>query len=538
MSSSRLLPRVFLPLALIALAALVLGLGITEPTGLTGKDEYLLGLRIPLEMMQGDHWWVPFIDGLPRLKKPPFLYWLGRASYEMFGPSLLAARGITVAFALLLLGGTTWIGKFLGGHWRTGLIAAAVLLGMSGIASESRRLMLDVPVAALSLGAFCCYLGWLRQPRWSALLACAATLSAAILTKGPLALIVCGGGMLALWIVRPALRDTALRHWPHHLLALLLAAALPVFWFLYVRDHFGAELARITQDELEARQLSRFSLDPAIGILTLALPWSFVAFQSLWVRRHDPDIRFLACWLALTLLPFFFIRTFERYLIGSLPALAILAAFALERGNPPCWTRRLGSVIPALLALILIVLLWRWQMGGWALLAIALLWFIAVWWRNGPPAWGRLAASAAVLWAAGWGVAFPALGVNRIPATLLTRTHDHAVILFDGPQPALLPMLMQRPLRQTSRLDSLPPGERQPGTLISVRKEDLPHLSAQLDALRLHSKPVTEYQALTSAGSGIRFAREGATSADWFQAWKLRSPQPLMSSIVLLELVP
>src|SRR4051812_43350992 len=85
---------------LLLMAAIVLGLGIDKPTGLTGKDEYLLGLRVPLEMMQRDVWWVPYVDGVPRLKKPPFVYWLSRASFETFGPSLTAARGITVAFSL------------------------------------------------------------------------------------------------------------------------------------------------------------------------------------------------------------------------------------------------------------------------------------------------------------------------------------------------------------------------------------------------------------------------------------------------------
>src|SRR5215471_18864660 len=109
-------------LLLGVLAALVLGLGVYSPTSLTGKDEYLLGLRIPLEMMQDGRWWVPFIDGAPRLKKPPFIYWTARASYEAFGPSLLSARGVTIAFALLLLACVAWLGKRFTGLLQTGLI--------------------------------------------------------------------------------------------------------------------------------------------------------------------------------------------------------------------------------------------------------------------------------------------------------------------------------------------------------------------------------------------------------------------------------
>ena len=87
-----------LPL-LFVLAVLVLCLGIWEPTGLTGKDEFYLGLRTPLEMLHDDHWLVPFLDGVPRIKKPPLLYWLGRASYELFGASLVSARMLVVSSA-------------------------------------------------------------------------------------------------------------------------------------------------------------------------------------------------------------------------------------------------------------------------------------------------------------------------------------------------------------------------------------------------------------------------------------------------------
>ena len=53
------------------LALAVLAPGIQSPTGITGKDEYFLSLRTPLEMMEKDAWVVPVLNGHPRLKKPP-----------------------------------------------------------------------------------------------------------------------------------------------------------------------------------------------------------------------------------------------------------------------------------------------------------------------------------------------------------------------------------------------------------------------------------------------------------------------------------
>lgn len=524
-------------LFLLLLAALILGLGIDAATGLTGKDEYLLGLRIPLEMIQGDHWWVPFIDGEPRLKKPPFLYWLGRASFEAFGPSLLAGRVITVAFALLLLGCTAWLGQRLLNGWRSGVLAAGVLLGMMGLASESRRLMLDVPVAALSLLAFCCYLSWLENPRRRALLGAMLCLAAALLTKGPIALVVAGAGLLALIWNRPDLRYKALRRWPQHLLAGVLALAPAALWLIHVKHHYGDLLAKVTRDELEARQLAHISADPLVGLLTLSLPWALVGLYAAWKYRQDATVRLLTLWLLITLLPFFFITTFSRYLIGSLPALALLCTIGLERGRSSAalaWYRRLGSLLPVLLCSLLALLLWRWQLDGWIVLGAVTALFLVVWWRRRSTPLAQVL-SAALLWTVAWGLAFPHLGVNAVPAAALALTKDKPVVLFAGPQPALLPILLQRPLRQTSRLST---ELAAPGTLIAFRSEDQAALEAQLHSLQRQAAPRLDYQSLTSAGSGVRFAREGSSRVDWQAAWDQRNPAPLMSQVKLWEVLP
>ena len=529
-------------LILLLAAALALSLGINKPTGLTGKDEYLLGLRVPLEMMQRNTWWVPYIDGEPRLKKPPLVYWLGRASFERFGPSLAAGRGITVAFALLLLGCTVWLGKRLGGGMQTGLLAAAILLGCAGLASESRRLMLDVPVAALSTAAFCFYLHWIGAmargtpervlPRPSigpllSLLFSAAFLSAALMTKGPIAVVVFGAGCLALLINKPELRKLMLGRLFSHGFLIAVAVALPLIWFLYVRNHFAAQLASAAHDELEARQAMGVSADAIIGLTTLALPWSLIAFHALWTRRREPETRFLGLWLLLTLLPFFFIRSFERYLIGSLVPLALITAIGLQSGTTPGWTRRLGSLVPALLALALSLLLWRFERGGWVWLSIALVYFLWAWWRP-TLSIRHLLISAILLWTIGWGVAFPKLDVNAVPQQVVDLARGRDVILFAGPQPALLPILVGKPLRQTSQLTA---ADIHSSSLLMVRIEDRAAMQKQVEALHLHTRFVNEYSALTSAGSGIRFAKEGATKTDWGNAWNSHSPNPLVSTV-------
>lgn len=538
-------PAWWLVAALFALSVLAFGIG--EPTGLTGKDEYFLGLRIPLEMMESDTWWIPFIDGEPRLRKPPFVYWLTRISYETFGPSLSSARLVTVFFALLLLASTAWLGRLLGGKWQNGLLAAAILLGFAGIATESRRLMLDIPVAALSTAAFCAYLAWLRTMHRRWLLAVPALLTAAMMTKGPVALIAFGSGFLALWLsaaprrtLAPALPASITGHFRQHALAYvlcgLLACLLPALWYWNVIHAYPAQFAAAAQDEMEARSNGSLSLIPLSGLFGLTLPWIFIGLHSLIRHRRAPEIRLLGLWLLISLLPFFFLRSFERYLIGSLPAFALICAYGLQHAAPARWPARLGAFFPILVVAVLIALLWRWGHGG-AALAVggALFVFALCWWRADNNA--ALALSAAWLWPVVWGIGFPQLGVNAVPDSALQLVKDRQVLLFEGPQPALLPILTQRAMRHVRNLDEKD-APLAAGTLIAVSQDDDPLLQQALAAKHLGTKEVLRYQALTSAGSGVRFARQGTTAQDWQAAWAEGSPARLMSTVIFYELRP
>ena len=95
-----------LVLLLFVLTFAVLLPAASQVTAVTGKDEYLLSLRTPMHMIEGDHGWLPWLDGAPRLKKPPLVYWLTSLSYQTFGISLLSARLVAILFSGLLVGVT------------------------------------------------------------------------------------------------------------------------------------------------------------------------------------------------------------------------------------------------------------------------------------------------------------------------------------------------------------------------------------------------------------------------------------------------
>jgi len=50
------------------------------------------------EMVEAHHWLLPTNDGIPRLQKPPLLYWLIIFSFKVFGVNAAAAR-LPVALA-------------------------------------------------------------------------------------------------------------------------------------------------------------------------------------------------------------------------------------------------------------------------------------------------------------------------------------------------------------------------------------------------------------------------------------------------------
>src|SRR5947208_14149328 len=60
------------------------------------------------EMFQNHEWLLPTNDGIPRLQKPPLLYWLIIGSFKLFGVRAAAAR-LPVALAVAALVDLTFL---------------------------------------------------------------------------------------------------------------------------------------------------------------------------------------------------------------------------------------------------------------------------------------------------------------------------------------------------------------------------------------------------------------------------------------------
>ena len=522
-------------LLLFLLALAVLLPGIWEATGLTGKDEFFLGLRTPMEMIEGNHWLVPFLDGAPRIRKPPLLYWVGRSSYEIFGISLVSARIVGVLSAALLIISAAGIARQLAGKAESGLIAGCILLGCLGIATEGRRFMLDMPVAALSSAAFWSLLTWIKFRRFYQLTVTSLLLVAGFLTKGPIVALVFGGGCLAL-LFSGQLRNTRLeKHWRALLAHGLLWALLALPWFFVVRALYPEATNLVLADELESRQF--FNLSPGIllGLLNVALPWFFVFLLAAWQQRTKTGpTRLALLWFLATFLPFLFIKSFDRYLIGSLVPLSIFLALNLPQVRVR-WPFRSGMALALGLGGALAGFAFWFQLGGWYWLILPAFYFAWAWWQE--RALAHTLAAPAIFWVALLAGVFPALGINAVPASVVELGRSQSVAMFDGPQPAMLAILSGQAHRHYGKLDKFDLSELAASkTPVFVEEKDIFSFKTALTVTNHQATQLGSYQTLASHGSGLRFARVGATSDDWKTAVTSRSLAPLLTTVFWFEI--
>src|SRR5947208_15224872 len=115
------------------------------------------------EMVASHNWLLPTNNGIPRLQKPPLLYWLIIASYKILGVNEAAARlpvalAVVATVALIFL-----IGEKLSDYWR-GFIAGLIYLSFCGTFLLGRIVMPEPLVTAFMTGAmFCGLCGYERR---------------------------------------------------------------------------------------------------------------------------------------------------------------------------------------------------------------------------------------------------------------------------------------------------------------------------------------------------------------------------------------
>lgn len=345
--------------------------------GFVGPDEprYVWMAR---EMMESHDWLTPRLYGKPWFEKPPLFYWGAGLSFKWFGVSEAAARLPSAVSALLATIALAWLALRLYGH-ETARWVMLLLPTTAGMIGFSHAAATDMPFSGIFTIAMVCaavVLGLTRDentpilPRtpWLALILFGFFLGAAVLAKGPAAIILCGGAVF-FWALLTKRRKDALRLLHPVAIASFCATALP--WYVrcarrnpdflrvFIIEH---NFKRFLTPEFQHTQPFWFYLPVALIAL---LPW---AALFLWsgvhgvarvVRTHAAQESkwFLASWAGFCLLFFSVSRSkLPGYILPALPALVLIFAHSLTAMEKiPRWLLRVALLIFALLLFVPLV---------------------------------------------------------------------------------------------------------------------------------------------------------------------------------------
>ncbi|NUN93411.1 MAG: glycosyltransferase family 39 protein [Verrucomicrobiae bacterium] len=115
------------------------------------------------EMLARGDWLLPTNNGVPRLQKPPLVYWAIMLSYKALGVNVFAARLPNALACLAWVGATVLLGRRVA-SWRLGGYAALLLATSFGFFIFGRLIMPEPFLGVCVTLSFWCLLSALRDP--------------------------------------------------------------------------------------------------------------------------------------------------------------------------------------------------------------------------------------------------------------------------------------------------------------------------------------------------------------------------------------
>jgi len=265
--------------------------------------------EISREMLQSQDWLHPRLLGINHLHKPPVAYWITALGLKLFGVNPFGARFFQqisfVVQALVIFR----IGCLLFKNSQPALLAMAVYLTIPAAFIASRNLTTDSFLLTLELLAIMAWISYRGHGRTVALYGFYGILGLAMLTKGPVGLLL---PLLICCTYRPCESSVPIRI-RVHLLPFLLFLLLGFSWYGVLiwndprlLDYFVVKHTVERMVNPEAFNRSQPWWFFVVLAPLMSLPWSFVAcWQRKGLQKIAPNVlRLLLVWVFVPLVVF------------------------------------------------------------------------------------------------------------------------------------------------------------------------------------------------------------------------------------------
>ncbi len=224
-------PRMLCAWVLVsALAIVVIYLGTIGSYPFADPDEPRYA-EIPREMLELGDWITPHLNYVKYFEKPPLVYWLTALSFKVFGIHEWTARVWPAVFGLVGIVMAFVLGRAMFDVW-TGCAAAALLAAAPFYFGLSQIVILDAPVSGLiTVMLGCVWLAYSGEHRRLFTVLAYAAMGLAVLTKGPMALLLPGAIVVVFLVLQ---RNLGALRWLCSPLGMLVLVAIALPWFLVV----------------------------------------------------------------------------------------------------------------------------------------------------------------------------------------------------------------------------------------------------------------------------------------------------------------
>jgi 4-amino-4-deoxy-L-arabinose transferase-like glycosyltransferase len=311
--------------------------------GLVGPDEPRYA-AIARAMAETHDWITPRLWGTPWFEKPALYYWTAGIAMRLFGVSEFAARLPSALAALLAVVAAAWTALRsygLGAAWFS-LLMLPTSVAMIGFARAASP---DMLFAALLTSAMAVAVEILQKPQPGPIsrIAFGFFLGAAVLAKGPAAVVLAGGATL-LWAALSRQWRAPFRFLHPMVILVFCATALPWYFLCALRNPdflrvfiWQHNFERYLTPIFEHRQ--PFWFFGPIFLLGI-LPWLPLLVSALFdagrnmhfATREDSPTLFIACWALFTLLFFSLSESkLPGYILPAIPPAILLIARSFVR---------------------------------------------------------------------------------------------------------------------------------------------------------------------------------------------------------------